>query len=93
MSEGWGMTITEAAACGTPAVVTDIAGHRDAVLDDLSGLLVADPSDLAAGLVAVAGDPARRADLSAGAIVFASRFDWDRTATEAFRVLASTVPG
>ena len=29
--EGWGMTITEAAACGTPAVVTDIAGHRDAV--------------------------------------------------------------
>ncbi len=93
MSEGWGMTITEAAACGTPAVVTDIAGHRDAVLDDLSGLLVADPSDLAAGLVAVAGDPARRADLSAGAIAFASRFDWDRTATEAFRVLASTVPG
>ena len=25
------MTVTEAAACGTPAVVTDIAGHRDAV--------------------------------------------------------------
>ena len=31
VAEGWGMTITEAAACGTPAVVTDIAGHRDAV--------------------------------------------------------------
>ena len=30
-AEGWGMTVTEAAACGTPAVVTDIAGHRDAV--------------------------------------------------------------
>ncbi|MGI8939376.1 MAG: glycosyltransferase family 4 protein, partial [Iamia sp.] len=28
--EGWGMTITEAAACGTPAVVTDINGHADA---------------------------------------------------------------
>ena len=25
--EGWGMTLTEAAACGTPAVATDIAGH------------------------------------------------------------------
>ncbi len=31
LAEGWGMTITEAAACATPAVVTDIPGHRDAV--------------------------------------------------------------
>ncbi len=31
--EGWGMTITEAAACGTPAVATRIAGHADAVVD------------------------------------------------------------
>ncbi|MGH9293088.1 MAG: glycosyltransferase family 4 protein, partial [Acidimicrobiales bacterium] len=29
--EGWGMTITEAAACGTPAVASRIAGHLDAV--------------------------------------------------------------
>ena len=29
--EGWGMTLTEAAACGTPAVATAIAGHADAV--------------------------------------------------------------
>ena len=31
--EGWGMTVTEAAACGTPAVVSDVAGHADAVVD------------------------------------------------------------
>ena len=30
--EGWGMTITEAAACGTPSVATRIAGHEDAVV-------------------------------------------------------------
>src|SRR5262249_38297042 len=29
--EGWGMTITEAAACGTPTVATRIAGHEDAI--------------------------------------------------------------
>src|SRR5690606_20473920 len=37
-AEGWNMTMTEAAACGTPAVATDIAGHRDSVADGRSGL-------------------------------------------------------
>ena len=31
--EGWGLTVLEAAACGTPAVVTDVPGLRDAVRD------------------------------------------------------------
>ena len=31
LREGWGMTLTQAAATGTPAVATDIPGHRDAV--------------------------------------------------------------
>ena len=44
--EGWGMTLTEAAACGTPAVATDIAGHHDAVVDGESGLLVDDLGQL-----------------------------------------------
>jgi len=38
--EGWGMTVSEAAACGTPAVVSRIAGHVDAVEDGVSGLVV-----------------------------------------------------
>ncbi|MGA2521757.1 MAG: glycosyltransferase family 4 protein [Acidimicrobiales bacterium] len=38
--EGWGMTISEAGACATPAVVSRIAGHRDAVEDGVSGLVV-----------------------------------------------------
>src|SRR5687767_9226928 len=42
--EGWGMSITEAAACGTPAVATRIVGHADAVIDGTTGVLV-DPDD------------------------------------------------
>ena len=89
VSEGWGMTLTEAAACGTPAVASDIDGHRDAIQHGTSGLLAADSAGIAAALVEVAGNPARRSELAAGAIRMAARFDWDRTATEAFRVLAS----
>jgi glycosyltransferase involved in cell wall biosynthesis len=41
--EGWGLTITEAAARGTPAVVYDVPGFRDAVIPGRTGLLV-DPN-------------------------------------------------
>ena len=54
--EGWGMTLTEAAACGTPAVATRIAGHVDAVDDGVSG-----PSwIMGASTMATAGDGAPR---------------------------------
>ncbi len=58
--EGWGMTLTEAAACGTPAVATAIAGHVDAVLDGESGLLVADGCGFADALGRILTDDALR---------------------------------
>ena len=48
------MTLTEAAACGTPAVASDIDGHRDAIQHGTSGLLAADSAGIAAALVEVA---------------------------------------
>lgn len=87
LREGWGMTLTEAAACGTPAVATDIAGHRDAVLDGTTGLLVARDEDLGGAIAAVLGDPELRARLGAGARRHAARFRWDRTARALFALL------
>jgi glycosyltransferase involved in cell wall biosynthesis len=82
LREGWGMTITEAGACGTPAVVTDIAGHHDAVSVGRSGLLV----DVDAGISLVdtlddiIRDDRLRETLSVGAIEHAARFTWDMAA-------------
>jgi glycosyltransferase involved in cell wall biosynthesis len=86
--EGWGMTITEAAACGTPSVVTDIAGHADAVARDSSGLLVPEPEDLAPALASVLTDATLRQRLSDGALAQAARFTWQATARHTFSVLA-----
>jgi glycosyltransferase involved in cell wall biosynthesis len=87
--EGWGMTLTEAAACGTPAVVTDIAGHRDSAASGVSGILVPQPADLAPALVRVLTDPEERARLSTGALKHAARFTWEATARDTFQVLAA----
>jgi glycosyltransferase involved in cell wall biosynthesis len=86
--EGWGMTLTEAAACGTPAVATAIAGHADAVFDGESGLLVDDVRDLPAALGRVLGDEVLRSRLSKGALSRARWFTWEATARRALEALA-----
>jgi glycosyltransferase involved in cell wall biosynthesis len=91
--EGWGMTVTEAAACGTPAVVSDIAGHRDAVIDRVSGLLASGAEELTAHLDLVIGDTDLRTTLGAGALEQAARFTWDRTARATLEILADEATG
>ena len=88
--EGWGMTVTEAGACGTPAVATRIAGHEDAVVDGETGVL-ADPNDvddLAAKIDAVLSDEVLRKTLAEGALERAAELTWDATARRTFEVLA-----
>jgi glycosyltransferase involved in cell wall biosynthesis len=86
--EGWDMTVTEAAACGTPSVVTDIAGHRDAVDPGRSGYLAADERALVARLDEVLSDDVLRKRLGEGSIEHAGRFTWDATAYGTFKALA-----
>jgi glycosyltransferase involved in cell wall biosynthesis len=58
--EGWGLTVTEAGARGTPAVVYDIPGFRDAVVPGRTGELVeATPDALARGVRALIDDADR----------------------------------
>ncbi len=89
LREGWGMTLTEAAACGTPAVATDIAGHRDAVVDGQTGLLVPDSVPAMAGALArVLLDPELRDRLGRGARERARWFTWAATARATLDALA-----
>ncbi|MCU0269712.1 MAG: glycosyltransferase family 4 protein [Acidimicrobiales bacterium] len=88
-AEGWGMTLTEAAACGTPAVATDIAGHADAVIDGESGLLVPEPADLTDAVLRVLRDGELRTRLSEGALKRAVSLRWDETAAGVLRPLVA----
>ncbi len=87
--EGWGMTITEAAACGTPAIVTRIAGHVDAVVEGESGLLVGDVDDAVEVIGRFLGDDVLRKQLAEGALARAAELTWDATALATFEVLAA----
>jgi glycosyltransferase involved in cell wall biosynthesis len=87
VSEGWGMTLTEAAACATPAVASDIVGHRDAVADG-AGLLVGDELGLEAALRKLLRDHDLRQRMGEVARQRARALSWDATAAGLAQLLA-----
>ncbi len=88
-AEGWGMSLTEGGACGTPCVATDIAGHRGAAIDGVTGMLVADISGLGAVVADLLTDPARRAAMGTAAIEHAAGLSWTAVATRQLDVLCA----
>jgi len=88
LREGWGMTMTEAGACGTPVVASDIAGHRDAVLHGRTGLLADGADGVAAALVEVLTDAGLRERLGRGALERSRWFTWQAAARSTLEALA-----
>ncbi|MEZ5343150.1 MAG: glycosyltransferase family 4 protein [Acidimicrobiales bacterium] len=88
LSEGWGMTLTEAAAAGTPAVATDIIGHRDA-MGEGAGVLAHSDEAFASAVRSLLDDPAELAACSKRAFVSSQALSWDRTAAELLQLLVT----
>jgi len=89
LREGWGMTMTEAGACGTPVVASDIAGHRDAVLHGRTGLLADGVDGVAAALAEVLTDAGLRERLGRGALERSRWFTWQVAARGTLEALAA----
>jgi glycosyltransferase involved in cell wall biosynthesis len=80
--EGWGITVVEAAACGTPSIASDSPGLRDSVRDGVSGWLVphGDVEALADRMLRLVADPQMVETLGGGGRRFAEQLTWDAAA-------------
>lgn len=90
LAEGWGLTVLEANALGTPAVAFDVPGLQDSVRDGRTGWLVPSEDDLTPTLIQALrqlGDPAREAAIRAECLRWARGFTWDATSERLARVL------
>ncbi len=91
-SEGWGLTVLEAAERGVPTLAVDVPGIRDAVRDGETGWLVPDPAALAPSLdarIRQLADAREAERVGDAARVWASSFSWDASARRLARVLDS----
>jgi glycosyltransferase involved in cell wall biosynthesis len=79
LAEGWGLTMTEAAACGTPAVATDISGHRCSVVDGVTGQL-ADLDNLGRVMAEMLINHELRGKMGEAALRRAQTLTWDASA-------------
>ena len=91
--EGWGISIIEANACRTPAVVHDVPGLREAVINGLSGIIVPEGGDVAEAIVRVLQDATLREALERGALARAHMFSWEAAAREMLFEMMRAISG
>lgn len=94
--EGWGMTVIEGNACGTPSISSDVAGLRDSVRDGETGLLFkyGDVASLAAAAIRLLNDKDLRLSFGRAGLGWAKKFDWDRVADDTATLIEHAInPG
>ena len=87
--EGWGISVIEANASGTPAIASDVPGLRDSVQHSHTGLLTpyGDTKELAATILKVIKNTRLRNTLSKKAYEWAQIFSWDKSTDTLLQVI------
>ena len=91
--EGWGITVIEANACGTPVIASDVKGLRDSVLDGKTGILfpVNNVEKLTQAMESLIMNKALRVKLSQEAYIWSKGFDWEKSAKRFEQILLRRV--
>ncbi|MGQ9722817.1 MAG: glycosyltransferase family 4 protein [Candidatus Jordarchaeum sp.] len=87
--EGWGLTVIEANACKTPAIVTDVLGLRDVVKNNETGFTIpyGQPKILANALIKILTDKELREKLSQKALEWSKQFNWNKTSRKILQII------
>jgi glycosyltransferase involved in cell wall biosynthesis len=90
-SEGWSLTVMEAALCATPSVAMRVGGLRESIVDGQTGALADTPADLRDTVAGLLRDHQRRELFGQAARERALTFTWERTAATTLAVVQHQV--
>ena len=93
--EGWGITVIEANAAGTPVIGSDVPGLRDSILDSRTGMLVpyGDSQALARTVIELIEDRKRLEQMTAVAREWSTKFTWEASAEHFLASVRRWYPG
>jgi cellulose synthase/poly-beta-1,6-N-acetylglucosamine synthase-like glycosyltransferase/glycosyltransferase involved in cell wall biosynthesis len=93
--EGWGITVIEANACGTPVIASRVHGLRDSVVDGRTGILIekGDVIAFATAMERIIIDSELRLKLSREAYLWSKNFSWSRSAELFYHLIERNIQG
>jgi glycosyltransferase involved in cell wall biosynthesis len=93
--EGWGLSIIEAGACGTPVVASDSPGLCESVVPGKNGLLVphGNLDDLGDAILTLLTDDATAGKLAEGGVEWAATFNWKASADKTLLLMEEILGG
>lgn len=90
--EGWGLVVLEAAAMGTPTVGYNVAGLKDSILNDITGVLCdPNPNACAEAVLSLANDGEKYQKLQQNCIKWSKKFNWEKSSEESLKLIEKLV--
>jgi glycosyltransferase involved in cell wall biosynthesis len=84
MIEGWGITVIEANACGTPVIASDINGLKDSTQHGVTGVLVPvrDVKAMREAMRSLFSSSRMRTKYAQDALAWSSNFQWKHSGAQ-----------
>lgn len=91
VKEGWGLVVLEAASVGTPAVVYNVAGLKDVVKHEETGVVIENnsPQDMAREAIKLFGDKKRYGKFQKNGKIWEESLRWSTVTKESLMLLSS----
>jgi glycosyltransferase involved in cell wall biosynthesis len=86
-AEGWGLSVMEAAACGTPSAALAVGGLAEAIVDGETGVLAGGADELTVKVRWLLGDRLARESMGRAGLARVADFSWDATARRTLALL------
>lgn len=91
LTEGWGLVVIEAAAMGTPAVVYNVPGLCESVINGKTGVVCPKntPEEMAKQIIGLLSDNKKYREMQKSCLDRAKKFSWKKSITKSLKLIKS----